>query len=311
MKIAIFGTGGVGGYFGGLLAHGGNEVHFIARGAHLDAIRERGLQIKSVNGDFLVSPAFATDNPADVGPVEYLVVAVKHYQLADAAPQMRPLVGPETTIVPLLNGVDAHETLIDAFGSEPVVGGLCSLVSLIEEPGVIRQPSQLRRVVVGELSREQSDRVEKIVSAWKEMGAEAIHAEDIFVSMWTKFVFIASFGGVSSLARANMGEILQNKETRAIYIDAMQEVETLARAQNINLAPDVVDNMIAMSEGFEPTATSSMQRDVVAGNLFELEAFSGKIVHLAQGLGIETPIHRAIYGLLLPSLERAALAAKT
>lgn len=310
MKIAIFGTGGVGGYFGGLLAHGGNEVHFIARGAHLAAIQERGLQINSVNGDFLISPALATDDPAEVGPVDYVVIGVKHYQLADAAPQMRPLVGLGTTIVPLLNGVDAHEILLDEFGPGPVVGGLCSLVSFIEEPGVIRQPTQLRRVVVGELDRTKSERVEKIISAWKEQGAEAIHSDDIFVSMWTKFLFIASFGGISSLARTNMGELLKNEETRALFIDAMREVETLARAQEINLAPDVVDSMLAMSEGFEPVATSSMQRDVAAGNLFELEAFNGKIVHLARELNVPTPIHRTIYSLLLPALEKAVNSAK-
>lgn len=307
MKIAVFGTGGVGGYFGGLLARAGNEVHFIARGPHLAAIKKQGLQVKSVNGDFLVSPAFATDDPAEVGPVDYVVVAVKHYHLADAAPQIRPLVGPDTTVVPLLNGVDAHEALIDALGPDPVVGGLCSLVSYIEEPGVIRQPTRLNRVVAGELSRTKSDRVEKIIAAWKEQGAEAVHSEDIFVSIWTKFLFIASFGGVSSLARANMGAILKTPETRQLFIDAMREVEALARAQGIELASAAVDNALAMSEGFEPAATSSMQRDVAAGNLFELEAFSGKIVRLARELDVSVPIHRTIYSLLLPALEQAAV----
>ncbi len=308
MRVAIFGTGGVGGYFGGLLAHAGHEVHFIARGAHLAAMQENGLRVKSVNGDFLVSPVSATDDAGEVGPVEYVVVAVKHYQLAQAAEQLKPLVGPQTTVVPLLNGVDAHEVLIDFLGPEQVVGGLCSLVSFIEAPGVIQQPSKLRRVVVGELARTTSARVERIVSAWKAQGAEAIHSEDIFVSMWTKFAFIASFGGVSSLARANMGEILGNEEPRQLFIDSMREVETLARAQGVNLAPNVVDNLLAMSEGFEPTATSSMQRDVESGSLFELEAFSGKIVQLARQKEVPVPIHRAIYSLLLPALEKASAA---
>jgi 2-dehydropantoate 2-reductase len=278
-------------------------VHFIARGAHLTAMKARGLQIKSVNGDFLISPASATDDPGEVGPVDVVVVAVKHYQLADAAPQMIPLVGPETMVVPLLNGVDAHETLIEALGPESVVGGLCSLSSFIEEPGVIRQPTQLRRVVVGELSRTKSERVEKLIQVWKDEGADAIHSGDIFVSMWTKFLFIASFGGVSSLARANMGAILENQESRQLFVDAMREVEALAHTQEINLASDAVDGMLAMSEGFEPTTTSSMQRDVAAGNPFELEAFSGKIVRLARELKVPTPIHRTIYALLLPALK--------
>jgi len=310
MKIAIFGTGGVGGYFGGLLAHGGHEVHFIARGAHLSAMEENGLQVKSVNGDFLVKPALATNDPSQIGAVDYVVVAVKHYQLADAAQQILPLVGPGTTVVPLLNGVDAHETLIDVLGPEPVVGGLCSLVSFIEKPGVIQQPSQLNRVVVGELSGKKSERVEKIISAWKALGADAIHSDDIFVSMWTKFAFIASFGGVSSLSRSNMGGILKNQETCQLFVDAMREVEALARTQGINLASGVVDDLLAMSKGFEATATSSMQRDVAAGNVFELEAFSGKIVRLARKLTVSTPVHCTLYSLLLPALEQAKTANK-
>jgi len=195
--------------------------------------------------------------------------------------------------------------LIAALGPESVVGGLCSIVSFIEEPGVINQPSKLQRVVVGELSCKKSDRVEKLISAWKKMGAEAVHSENIFVSMWTKFLFIASFGGISALARAPMGELLKSKETSQLFLDAMREVELLARKQDINLASDVVDSMWTMANNFEYTATSSMQRDVAAGNVFELEAFNGRIVRLARELGVPTPIHRAIYSLLLPGLEQA------
>jgi 2-dehydropantoate 2-reductase len=310
MRIAVFGTGGVGGYFGGLLAHGGNEVHFIARGEHLAAMQANGLKVKSVNGSFELTSVAATDDPKEIGPVEYVVVAVKHYQLADAAQQMIPLIDSGTTVVPLLNGVDAHEVLIDALGPESVVGGLCSVVSFIEEPGVINQPSKLQRVVVGELSCKKSDRVEKLVSAWGKMGAEAVHSANIFVSMWTKFLFIASFGGISALARATMGELLKSKETSQLFLDAMREVESLARKQDINLASDVVDSMWTMANNFEYTATSSMQRDVAAGNVFELEAFNGRIVRLAKELGVPTPIHRAIYSLLLPALEQAKQASR-
>lgn len=305
MKIAVFGSGGVGGYFGGLLAHAGHDVSFIARGAHLGAVRESGLQIFSANGDFLIHPAVATDDPADIGPVDYVVIAVKHYHLAEAIPQIKPLVGPESTVVPLLNGVDAHEILVDALGPEPVVGGLCSIVSMVESPGVIHQPSNIRRVIVGELDRTKSVRVAQIVQAWKECGAEAIHAEDIFVAMWTKFIFIASFGGVSSLARATIGEIRECEPARALYIEAIREAEALARAQEIHLAPDILEKTIALTESFESNTTSSMQRDVDAGNLFELEAFSGRIVRLGEQLGIPTPVHRAIYALLKPALLRA------
>ena len=305
MRIAIFGTGGVGGYFGGLLAHAGHEVTFIARGEHLRAIQANGLQVKSVNGDFSVRPAQATDDPAQVGPVDYVVVAVKHYHLAQAAQQMRPLVGSETTVVPLLNGVDAHELLAQALGSEPVLGGLCSLVSLVEAPGVIRQETKLRRVVVGELDRRRSERVERLVRAWAETGAEAIHADDIMAALWTKLVFIASFGGVGSLARCNMGEMLTTPETRALFIDSMEEVEAVARARGVSLAADVVEKALAMAEGFEPTATNSMQRDVADGKPFELEAFSGTVVRLGGASGVPTPVHTRFYALLKPALRRA------
>jgi 2-dehydropantoate 2-reductase len=302
MKIAIFGAGGVGGYFGGLLAHAGHDVTFIARGKHLKAIQENGLQVFSINGDFIVHPAQATGDTFEVGQVDYVVVAVKHYHLAEAAPLIKPLLGPDTTVVPLLNGVDAHEILIEALGVEPVVGGLCSLVAMVEAPGVIRQPTKLQRVVVGELNCTPSVRVERIVQAWKESGAQAIHAEDIHVAIWTKFIFIASFGGVSALARADIGEIRTCPPTRELYIEAIREVETLARVQEIDLGVDIIEKTIALTESFEPTATSSMQRDVAAGNLFELEAFNGKIVRLGCELGIPTPVHQAIYALLKPAL---------
>lgn len=305
MKIAIFGTGGVGGYFGGLLAHAGHDVTFIARGPTLEALRARGLEVKSVNGDFTIWPAQVTADPAQVGPVEYLVVAVKHYHLPHAAPAMAPLVGPETTVVPLLNGVDAPEVLTAALGPEPVVGGLCSLVSLVEAPGVVRQESKLRRVVVGELDRSKSERVERLVQAWGECGAEAIHAEDIRSAMWSKLVFIASFGGVGSLARCNMGQLLGSPETRTVFFEAMKEVDAVARARGVALPPDVVDMAMAMAEGFEPTATSSMQRDVADGKLFELEAFSGTVVRQGQLAGVSTPIHSVIYALLHPALKQA------
>ncbi len=305
MKIAIFGAGGVGGYFGGLLAHAGHDVTFIARGAHLEAIRSRGLQVKSVHGDFVVRPAQAADDPASVGPVDYVILAVKHYHLSQAAPALRPLVGASTTVVPLLNGVDAHEHLIQVLGPEPVVGGLCSIVSMIESPGVIRQESQLRRVVVGELDGRRSERVERIVQAWAACGAQAEHPPDIHVEMWTKFLFIASFGGVSSLARATIGEIVAVPETRTLLRDAMREVEAVGRAAGVALSEDVVERMMALVESFEPSATSSMQRDVTAGKPFELEAFSGTIVRRGAAHGVETPIHRSIYALLLPALRKA------
>jgi 2-dehydropantoate 2-reductase len=307
VKIAVFGTGGVGGYFGGLLAQTGHEVTFIARGPHLDAIQQNGLRVNSVNGDFLVFPARATDNPAEVEATDYVIVAVKHFHLKDAAEKIRPMVGKNTTVIPLLNGVDAHEILAQTVGEKSVVGGLCAIVSFIESPGVIRQESKLRRVVLGELDQTRSERVERLVQAWAVCGAEAIHAGDILLALWTKFLFIASFGGVGSLVGLPAGAWRDMAETRALYVEALREIEQVARASGVILPNAVVENALAMTDGFEASTTSSMQRDVAAGNLFELEAFSGKVVRTGEALGIPTPVHRAMDALLRPRLNLIAV----
>jgi 2-dehydropantoate 2-reductase len=305
VKIAIYGTGGVGGYFGGLLALEGHDVHFIARGAHLEAIQRQGLQIHSEYGDFHIQPVMATDSPNQIGIVDYVILAVKHFQLPDILPELTSLIGSETTVVPLLNGVDAHEHLITAIGRAHVIGGSCSVVSMIEAPGVIRQTGKLRRIVLGELDRVQSERVEKIVNAWAESDVDVQQAKDIFAALWNKFLFIASLGGVGSLTRATVGEIRSNPETKQLLGNAMREVEHLAQQLGIALPPDAVQTAMSLVENLDPSATSSMQRDVEAGKPFELEAFSGTIVRLGRQASIATPVHESIYALLLPALTQA------
>jgi 2-dehydropantoate 2-reductase len=304
MKIAIFGAGGVGGYWGGLLAHVGHDVSFIARGEHLEAIRMHGLQVKSIHGDFWIQPALATDDPNQVGQVDYVVVAVKHFQLNQAASMMKPLLGRATTIVPLQNGVDAHDVLISTLGSRCVVGGLTRIVSMMEAPGIIFQPSMIREVFVGELDKTRSERCQWIVDAWLDCGIQAFQPEDIYVPMWTKFLFIAAYGGVSSLAQVPSGELLACPESRGLLIRAMEEIEALARLKGIRLAPDVVSSAVSTLERFEPTTTSSTQRDVASGRPFELEAFSGTVVRMGREEGIPTPVHEMIYALLKPRLNQ-------
>jgi 2-dehydropantoate 2-reductase len=176
---------------------------------------------------------------------------------------------------------------------------------MIEAPGIIRQAGKLRRIVLGELDRGLSDRVEKIVRAWMASGVDAIQTDDIFAALWTKFLFIASLGGVGSLTRATAGEIRSNTETAHLLRKAMQEIEHLAQQLAINLPPDAVQNAISIVENLDPSATSSMQRDVEAGKPFELEAFSGTIVRLGRQASVATPVHESIYALLLPALSRA------
>lgn len=306
MKIAVVGTGGVGGYFGGLLARAGQDVTFLARGEHLKAIRERGLLVRSTShGEFTISPARAEEDPARVGAVDYVVVAVKTYHLDSVAPRLAPLVGPETAVIPLLNGVTAHDVLRQHLPKSAVVGGLCAVFSQIEAPGVIRMGGNITTVTVGELEGPPSERLDRIVEVWQGQGIQATQSEDILAALWTKFLFIASTGGVTSLARVPVSGVRSRPPTRELLAAAFREVEAVARAKGIRLAPDVVDRTLKMVDGLDPKVTTSMQRDVAGGGTFELEAFSGTIVRAGRELGVPTPVHAALYALLLPDLEEA------
>ena len=304
MKIVVFGAGGVGGYYGGLLACAGHQVTFIARGQHLEAMRAKGLKVLSVHGDFLLHPAHVTNKPDEIGRADYIVVAVKHFHLLEAAKLMKPLIGPGSTVLPLLNGVDSHQVLTSIHGPEPVVVGLTNIVSRIEAPGVIRQESQFRRVVAGEMDGRKSSRVQNLLDVWAEWGVETSQPEDIYAHLWTKFLFLASYAGISSLAGVTSGELLSCPETQSLLERAMIEIRELAHRRQIPLDTDVVENALLMLERFESTTTSSMQRDVAAGKPFELEALSGTVVRLGRESQLPTPIHAAIYALLLPLLRR-------
>ena len=307
MKIAVVGAGGVGGYFGGLLARAGHEVTFLARGQHLQAIRQHGLQVKSTtHGEFTTSPARAEEDPASVGPVDYVLVSVKTYHLEATAPTLSPLVGAETAVIPLSNGVTAHEVLRAHLPRPAVVGGLCAVFSQIEAPGVIRMGGNTKTVVVGELEGPPSERLDRIVAAWKGQGVEASQSDDILAALWTKFLFIASTGGVTALARVPVAGVRSEPPTRDLLVGAFREVEALAQAKGIRLAPDVVDKTLKLVDGLDPQVTTSMQRDVAAGRPFELEAFSGAIMRAGREAGVATPLHAAMYALLLPALHQAA-----
>ena len=307
MRIVVAGTGGVGGYFGGLLARAGHAVTFVARGVHLEAIRRQGLVIHSVHGDFTLHPANATDVVTTLAPPEIVLMAVKHYDLEAVARQLAPIVTEQTVVVPLLNGIDAHRLLSRSLARGCIVGGTCGIAARIEVPGVIRQESQLRRVVVGALDGRPLAALEELVTAWRACGVEARQSADILDDLWSKFVFIASFGGVTALARATAGEVRADPATRALLIAAMAEVEVVGRASGVRLAEDIVARSMALVDGFEPGVTSSLQRDVADGRRFELEAFSGTVVRLAQEHGLDVPAHAAIYALLKPMSAHAGM----
>jgi 2-dehydropantoate 2-reductase len=300
MKILIMGTGGVGGYYGGLLAQQGNEVTFISRGAHLYAIRHEGLKVKSIYGDFMVFPVNATEDPAKVEPVDLVLFCVKTYNTDEAAEAIRPVVGPQTVVLSLQNGIDAAERIGKVVGIEHVIGGATWLSSAVEAPGVIKQISEFRRIVFGELGGGRSERIQSIFGVLNLIGIDVEISENIQKILWTKFVFISAASAFGSLTRLPMGEYRSVPETRRLISGIMQEVEALARAQDIQLDPDVVQKSLEFMENAASHIKPSMQLDVESGHRTELESMVGVIGRKGRELGVPTPVADFAYGALLP-----------
>ena len=305
MRIAVFGTGGVGGYFGGRLAQLGEDVVFIARGEHLRAIKEKGLKVDTRDGDFVIHPAAATDNVNEVGVVDLVIVGVKAWQVPDAARAIKPLVGANTVVLPLQNGVDAAAQLVATLGPDNVIGGLCRIVSFVVGPGHIRHAGFTPSVIIGELDNRRTDRIVALEQLFKRAGVEISIAADIQVALWTKFLFIASFSGIGAMANAPAGVIRTDPHWRTQMLRAMQEIYALAHARGINLPPNSIDAVTASVDGLPEDATSSMQRDIAAGKPSELESQNGAVVRMAREAGIEVPTHSTIYQTLQPLEEKA------
>ena len=300
MKLAIMGTGGVGGYYGGLLAQQGHDVTFIARGAHLQAIQENGLQIKSIHGDFHIKPAQATEDPTQVGPVDLVVFVTKSYHTDQAAQAIKPMIGSETVVLSLQNGVDAADRIGAVVGMQHMLGGATWLSSALEAPGVIKQVSQFRRVVIGELNGRVTPRAQAIHKAFQDTGITAELSENILKVLWTKFVFISTASSLGSLTRLSIGEYRSVPETRAMMTSLMQEVETVARAHGAVLDDDVVQKSLNFIDSVEPHIRASMQLDVEAGRRSELESMVGVIGRKGRESGVTTPVADFIYASLLP-----------
>jgi 2-dehydropantoate 2-reductase len=300
MKIAIMGTGGVGGYYGGLLAQQRNDVTFIARGVHLAAIQENGLQIKSIHGDFRVKPAQATDNPAQIGPVDLVVFCTKTYSIDETAQQIKPLIGPETTVLPLENGIDAADRIGAVVGMEHMLGGATWISSAVEAPGVIKQVSQFRRVVIGELDGQVTSRAQLVHQAFEETGITAELSENVLKILWTKFVFISAASSLGSLTRLSIGEYRSVPETRAMMVSLMKEVEAVGRAEGVKLDKDVIQKSLDFIDNAAPTIRASMQLDVEAGRRSELEAMIGVVGRKGRELGVLTSVTDMVYASLLP-----------
>lgn len=306
MRIAVVGTGAVGSYFGGKLAHAGEAVAFVARGAHLRALRESGLRVDSVDGDFVVHPAQATDHATEIGAVDVALLAVKAWQVPEAIEAMRPLMGSSTVAVPLLNGVEAPDQLAAAFGAARVAGGLCRLFGSVVEPGYVRNVMAQPFITFGELDPASgSERMERLQSTFERAGVHAEVAGDIRAGLWEKLLFVGPFGGVGAATRAPIGVIRSLPETRALLEEAMREIFVVARARGVAVADDAVAQALALIDGSPEAATASMQRDIMAGRLSELEAQVGVVVRLAQDAAVEVPRHVCLYASLLPQERRA------
>ncbi len=300
MKIMIMGSGGVGAYYGGLLAQQGNDVIFIARGAHLQALRANGLQVKSVHGDFHIVPVKATDTPAEAGVVDLILFCVKTYNTDQAVKAIQPAIGAQTVVMSLQNGVDAPERIGKIVGMEHVLGGVTHISSALEAPGVVKQVSQFRRIAFGELDGSISPRAQGMDEVLRSTGITVEITRDIRKVLWTKLIFISAASGLGSLTRLPMGNYRSVPETRTMIGGLMREVEATARAQGIALDADVVEKSLKFMDDAAPHIKASMQLDVEASRRTELESMIGVIGRRGRELGVPTPVADMVYASLLP-----------
>ncbi|HTY67710.1 MAG TPA: ketopantoate reductase family protein [Alphaproteobacteria bacterium] len=300
MRIAVIGAGGVGGYFGARLAEAGEDVSFIARGAHLEAMRKDGLRVESSLGDLTVKPVRAAATPLELGPEPFdlVVIAVKLWSTDEAIATARSLAGPRSSVVSFQNGVGAIDALTKAFGSDRVLGGVCHIATAISAPGVIKHTGTMERFTIGEPAGGISPRVTAIVEAAKRAKLNAIASDDIRRAIWEKFLFLATFSGVATLARLPKSGIFADPDLRRVYADALAEAIAVARASGINLPADHAETVMRFSEGLPDTMKPSLLHDFERGNRLEVEFLSGAVARIGAQHGVPTPVHRTIYAAL-------------
>lgn len=300
MKIAVVGAGSVGGYYGALLQRAGAEVAFLARGPHLAAMRDRGLRVESAVEEPFTLPVAATDDPARIGPADLILFTVKAFDSADAVRLLPPLLGPQTGVLTLQNGVDSVDVLIEAVGRPHVLGGLCQIFCHVAAPGVIRQTGGIRRVVLGELDGRVTPRARAAHAAFAAAGVPVETSQQILVAMWEKFIFINAQGGMSALTRLPIGEMRQSPETLEMYLDVAGEVAAVGRAHGVPIPEGERERVRAFAMALDPGGRSSLHTDLAAGRRTELETLLGTVVRLGRRHGVPTPMCRAIYAALLP-----------
>jgi 2-dehydropantoate 2-reductase len=300
LRIAIFGAGGIGGYLGGRLSQAGEEVVLIARGEHLQAIKEHGLRIDSIKGDFVANPAFATDDPTEAEPVDAVILGVKAWQVLDAAKAMRPMIGPETFVVPMQNGVEATAQLASVLGEKSVVVGLGGLVSYIVGPGHILHAGGEPYVSFGESDNSTSERTQNLLEAFKNAGVTANIPANIQAALWAKLALMAVNSGIGAITRVPTGQWRSVAGSWKMAQQVAQEVLAVAAGKGIAMPSDSLASTVARLEASAPNSTSSMQRDLMEGRFSELEVQTGAVVRLGLEAGVPTPVNTFIYNSLLP-----------
>lgn len=305
MRIGIFGAGGVGGYFAARLVAAGEQVAVIARGEHLKALRQMGLVVDSPRGNLVIPDPHATDDPREVGAVDLLIVAVKSWQLPEAARSMKAMVEEETAVLPLLNGVEATPQLAAVLGSQHVLKGLARIISYVAAPGRIHHVGAEPYIAVGEPDNRASARTERIVEMLRRAGIRAEIPKDIDVALWQKLLVVVPLGGVGAVTRAPIGALRSIPATRRMLSEAMQEIDAVARARGVEMSESVIAEAWAFLDQLPAAGMASLHRDISEGRRSELDAWTGAVVRLGAEVAVPTPVHEFIYRSLLPLELRA------
>jgi 2-dehydropantoate 2-reductase len=305
MRIAVIGAGGIGGPYGASLAKAGADVTFVARGAHLAAIRENGLRIEGDRGETHVKPVQATDDIAGIGVVDVVLCCVKLWDLEPVAEQTRAIVGPQTAVIPLENGTDAAQRLVSILGSDAVMGGMAFVTGAIVAPGVIRQAGTYQRMTFGELDGRMSARGKRLRDLCEAAGFEGVLSPDIMVPIWEKFILLVPLSGLNALTRLPLGKWRDDSDLFALYEAALRETVSVGLAEGVGLPPNTAEKVLAQMRSMPPHHTTSMGNDLLHGNRLELPWFAGKVVELGRRHGIQTPVNGFIYAALKPYVNGA------
>ena len=300
MRIAVVGAGGVGGGFGAALAKAGADVTFIARGAHLAAMKRDGLKVQSPRGDTHLVPTQATDNPAEIGIVDIVLFCVKLWDVESAGEAIKPLVGPDTAVIPLQNGIDAAERLIPILGPKAVMGGVAQISASITAPGVIQQVGTFMRMIFGELDGKRSKRAEDFFALCQKAGFDVTLSEQILTDLWMKFILLACNASITAATRQPLGKLREDADLRPIMMAAFQETIDIGRAKGVTLPADALAKILDFVGHAPPAMKASMALDLERGNRLELPWLNGKVVELGRQLGVATPTHGMIYAMLKP-----------